>query len=379
MPKRKRAAKKRAAAPHRAEPLSIEQQKGIFAEKLSSLGALGLKEDDERRQDLLLRIQRAATEYQILSRVRMPRRGEVIEQLLAVEEAASGLGRALIGLSHPSLEWLLDGRTSYALPSESGEPLESYRGYQDLRNCVFRAELAENDHAGAAEVLSRHLMFKLADGLREKAFGLSELAREARQAFGNAWPSEDKGGRASRLAGSPDQRLAESLEKTIFDVLGRSAYRKISGATNGSFHKLLKAVAESATGEKSADNAFSEVLKIIAKKRNKTLGLADPTTCLEDAAKERAEERGRKEAARVLSEAERILKSPLPTANDGLETYQADIERLLPRLRAYRAYGEASKMEADLVSRNKDVQEARREQSKKWVQKLSAIRSGQPR
>jgi hypothetical protein len=182
--------------------------------------------------------------------------------------------------------------------------------------------------------------------------------------------------KAAAHRGSPDQRLAESLEKTIFDVLGRGAYRKISGAPNGSFHKLLKAVAKSATGEKSADNAFSEVLKTIAKKRNKKLGLPDPTTCLEDAAKERAEERVQKKAAAALSEAERILKSPLPTANDGLETYQADIERLLPRLRAYSG---ASKLEAALVSRNKDVQEARREQSKKWVQKLSAIRSGQPR
>jgi hypothetical protein len=93
--------------------------------------------------------------------------------------------------------------------------------------------------------------------LREKALVVAEHADARRRAFVAAWL--DKGG-VSPLVGSVNSRLSEALMNTIRYTLGPESFERISSHPGGAYDRLLKAVAEMASGEKPAKRPLSEVL-----------------------------------------------------------------------------------------------------------------------
>ena len=69
----------------------------------------------------------------------------------------------------------------------------------------------------------------------------------------------DKGG-VSPLVGSANSRLSEALMNTIRYTLGPESFERISSHPGGAYDRLLKAVAEMASGQKPAKRPFSDVL-----------------------------------------------------------------------------------------------------------------------
>ena len=102
---------------------------------------------------------------------------------------------------------------------------------------------------GNVDLIRRHLL--------EKARVVAEHAVARRHAFVAAWP--EKGG-VSPLVGSANSRLSEALMNAIRDTLGPESFEGISSHPGRAYDRLLHAVAEMASGKKSAKRAFSDVL-----------------------------------------------------------------------------------------------------------------------
>jgi hypothetical protein len=162
-------------------------------------------------------------------------------RLTTLAVAQERLSATWRNLSDPAMERLFDATPLWAL-SQPEEKLE-------VNPAFWRVLGPPTTPAANVDLIRRHLL--------EKALVVAEHADARRRAFVAAWP--DKGG-VSPLVGSANSRLSEALMNTIRYTLGPESFERISSHPGGAYDRLLKAVAEMASGEKPAKRPFSDVL-----------------------------------------------------------------------------------------------------------------------
>ena len=190
-------------------------------------------------------------------------------RLMTLAVAQERLSAAWSKLSDPAMERLFDATQLWAL-SRAGGKTRSEPG-------ILAGARSAHHSVGKCESDSAHLL--------EKALVVAEHADARRRGFMAAWP--DKGG-ASPLVGSANSRLSRTLMNAIRGTLGPESFERISSHPGGAYDRLLHAVAEMASGKKSAKRAFSDVLGMFpvfatrleppgAKARHKRAALARQT------------------------------------------------------------------------------------------------------
>ena len=242
--------------------------------------------------------------------------GDARLRTLAV--AQERLSAAWSKLSDPAMERLFNATPLWAL-SQPEEKLEANPEFWRVLGPPITPSANVN-------LIRRHLL--------EKALVVAEHADARRRAFMAAWP--DKGG-ASPLVGSTNSRLSRTLMNAIRGTLGPESFERISSHPGGAYDRLLHAVAEMASGKKSAKRAFSDVLGDVpgicdaaldrpcAKARHKRAALARQTE----------NERKTAEAAErdALSAAERLLEQPIARTGGELSQDRNQAQRCLSSLR----------------------------------------------
>jgi len=366
--------------------LPIDEQRevvrAVFASMRSALGHFGLKKDDEETWARAFReIRSAANDYRILRKVGAIRPRNVVDQLEAIEKAAFAMAAALVDLSDATMEWLFADRPRYLRPEIGGSPDNVTQSLRELRDVAFRAELAEMRESMPRRIAEasmpdgvftphRVLMRGLVDSALERNLRQADLAREARRLFEIVGP-KDVGGRGLSGVETPNERLAKALGKMIRDIFGDASFRKISGVPGRPFHRLMKAVAEYATAEKSANNAFSDVLGEIPKWRDEQLGRPDTKTRREQDVEARAAKSERKRAAPVINELKRISESRV-SAVGALDEALFRFGELSAAARE-----DSAELGAKLVGRREELIKLQKKKDSEWIKPLAI--SGQPR